>query len=461
MSEALNPSFGCDKNRLSNLEDRPNASGSIRFVGKPSRASKSKTFPPAASKNGRGPTSRHWPRWNSRESAASRAPPHRSLTRTMLSRLAERTRDKARRCSSSSMANWIAHRLVWGELPAGVRANSLAEVLASEPELLEGRLGALTDLKVQPLVALQTAFLHDGAVVTVAPGTQVDQAIRLRFISTGEQNDNENSASIHSASFPRLLVIVGKGSSLELLQEHVCESDAPGLTAYVAEFHLAEDARVETLEIQSEDASRIHFTSAHARLEKNATFDSHVISLGDGLVRSESSIRLTEPNAETTLCGLFMGRNRGHLDHFTTVDHEAPGCTSDEEYRGILADDSKGVFRGRVIVRPDAQKTDAKQSNPNLLLSDRATIDTKPQLEIYADDIRASHGSTIGQLDEASLFFLRARGIDPEGAKRLLTRAFAHGVIARIESETLSRVATAHVDAKLDLMSVGATGVSQ
>jgi Fe-S cluster assembly protein SufD len=340
-------------------------------------------------------------------------------------------------------------------LPAGVRALSLAEVLTSEPELLEDRLAVLTDLKIQPLVALQTAFLADGAVITVDRDVRVDQPIRLRFISTGDDLVNgkdiegAGDACSNSAAFPRLLVIAEKRSSLTLLQEHLSAGPAPGFTAYVAEFHLAEGSRVEALEVQSEDATRIHFTSVHARLEQNASLDSHVISVGNGLLRSELAVTLAEPDAETKLCGLFLGRDSAHLDHFTTVDHAAERCTSDEEYRGVLADESKGVFRGRVMVRPGAQKTDAKQSNANLLLSDRATIDTKPQLEIYADDIKASHGSTIGQLDADALFFLRARGIDGEAAKRLLTGAFAQGVIARIKNEDLRSVATTHVDAAL------------
>jgi Fe-S cluster assembly protein SufD len=340
-------------------------------------------------------------------------------------------------------------------LPAGVRALSLADVLTSESELLEDRLAVLTDLKIQPLAALQTAFLADGAVITIGPDVRVNQPIRLRFISTGDDRANGKESEDarddcpNSAAFPRLLVIADKGSSLTLLQEHLSAGSASGFTAYVAEFHLAEGARVEALEVQCDDASRIHFTSVHARLERNASFDSHVISVGTGLLRSELAITLAEPDAETKLCGLFLGRDSAHLDHFTTVDHAAERCTSDEEYRGVLADESKGVFRGRVMVRPGAQKTDAQQSNANLLLSDRATIDTKPQLEIYADDIKASHGSTIGQLDEDALFFLRARGLDDETAKRLLTGAFAHGVIARIKSEELRRVATNHVDATL------------
>jgi Fe-S cluster assembly protein SufD len=335
-------------------------------------------------------------------------------------------------------------------LPAGLRVSSLADAIANDPASLDGTLATLTDLKVQPLVALQTAFLSDGAFLSVDPSAQIDRAIRLLFIST---DDNPTTASTDdaknttgSAAFPRLLVVAGKNSSLTLQIEHVSSGSASGFTNFVAEFHLAEGANVESLEIQAEAEARIHFTSTHARLDRNAVFNSHVVTVGQGLVRSELEILLAEPGAETNLCGLFMGLGHGHLDHFTTVDHAAERCTSDEEYRGVLADRSKGVFRGRVLVRPGAQKTDATQSNPNLLLSDHAMIDTKPQLEIYADDIRASHGATIGQLDEDALFYMRTRGIGLKEARSLLTSAFARSVIARIKNQTLRETAMDFVD---------------
>jgi len=332
-------------------------------------------------------------------------------------------------------------------LPDGVRALSLAEVLENEPELLQGRLGQLPDLKRQSLVALQTAFLADGAVLVLDAGARTTQPLRIRFIST--------AATEASAAFPRLLVLAGEGSHATLVQEHLTVGDAPGFTGFVAEFFLAAGADVETVQIQKETTERIHFTSAHARLERNARFHSHVFSLGNGLVRSELEVCMTEPGAETMLCGLFVGRDNGHTDHFTTVDHAAEQCTSDEEYRGVLGDHSRGVFRGRVIVRPGAQKTDARQSNPNLLLSDHAHIDTKPQLEIYADDIRASHGSTIGQLDSDALFFLQARGIDATDARLLLTGAFAQGIVDRIGDEDLRRFAGEQVAAALRNLETG------
>ena len=332
-------------------------------------------------------------------------------------------------------------------LPAGIRALTLAEVLDDEPELLEGKLGQLPDLKRQSLVALQTAFLEDGAVVVIDDGARTTRPLRTRFISTAAITTETTETA--SAAFPRMLVIAGEGSSATLLHEHLTVGAAPGFTAFVAEFHLAEGARIESVQIQAEGAERIHFTSVHARLERNAQFHSHVFSLGNGLVRSELEVGLTEPGAETKLCGLFIGRDAGHVDHFTTVDHAAERCTSDEEYRGVLGDRSQGVFRGRVIVRPGAQKTDTRQSNPNLLLSDHASIDTKPQLEIYADDIRASHGSTIGQLDSDALFYLRTRGISAANARLLLTSAFAQGVVDRIADEDLRQTVGARVESAL------------
>ena len=294
---------------------------------------------------------------------------------------------------------------VAASLPQGVRVRSLAELLRSEPDRIAGQLGRLADPKKNALVALQTACLEDGVVIELAAGSRFDEPIRIRFSSSPDVYGRP------SAAFPRLLVLAGEDSEATIFEEFVSESPAPGFTNHVAELMLSARARVELVRIEAEPAPRIHFTSVHAELERGAHFDSHVVSLTDGLLRSELDIRLMATGAETTMSGFFLGRGTGHVDHFTTVDHAAPHCTSAQEYRGVLGDRAKGVFRGRVIVRPGAQKTDARQSNPNILLSDTAAIDTRPQLEIYADDVRASHGSTIGQLDADALFFLRARGI--------------------------------------------------
>ncbi|MCP4905032.1 MAG: Fe-S cluster assembly protein SufD [bacterium] len=323
------------------------------------------------------------------------------------------------------------------DLSEGVRVLSLSEVAIEASEIPETYLGRLPDLEKESLVALQTALFEDAAIIHLEPRAEATRTIRIRSISTADdQATPQDKPTTPSASFPRLLVVAEHESAATIVFESVSKGDAPGLTAFVAEYHLAAGARIETVQIQAEGAERIHITSSHARLEGDAHFDSHVFSLGDGLVRSELSIQLTEPGAETRMRGFFLGRNRGHVDHFTTVDHAAEGCSSDQEYRGVLGDNSKGVFRGRVIVRPGAQRTLALQSNPNLLLSNRASIDTKPQLEIYADDIRASHGSTIGQLDAEALFFLRARGIDESVARLVLTRGFVHDLVEGIAEES-------------------------
>ena len=331
-------------------------------------------------------------------------------------------------------------------LPTGVRVLSLAEAAIECSEIPGSYLGQLPDLKKESLAALQTALFEDAAIVHLEARIVATRPIRILSISTADEPIEPETQSRSSASFPRLLVVAERESAATIVFESVSEGPAPGLTAFVAEYHLAAGARIEAVQIQAEAPERIHFTSSHARLEGDAHFDSHVFSLGDGLVRSELSVTLAAAGAETRMRGFFLGRDHGHIDHFTTVDHAAEHCSSDQEYRGVLDDDSKGVFRGRVIVRPGAQKTDARQSNPNLLLSDRASIDTKPQLEIYADDIRASHGATIGQLDADALFFLRARGIDEAVARLVLTRGFAHSIVEGITDDDARLFVTKRVE---------------
>ena len=338
------------------------------------------------------------------------------------------------------------------DLPLGVRVLSLAEAAIEDPEMVQRYLGRLPDLKKESLAALQTAFFEDAAIVHLDAQASATRPIRIRSIATSSSTPGSTSseATAPSAAFPRLLVIAGAESDATIVFESVSEEGANGLTAFVAEYHLARGARVETVQLQAETGDRVHFTSTHAHLDGDARFDSHVLSLGDGLVRSELAVTLAEPGAQTKMCGFFLGRNQAHIDHFTTVDHAAEHCTSDEEYRGVLDDESKGVFRGLVIIRPGAQKSDARQSNPNLLLSNHASIDTKPQLEIYADDVRASHGSTIGQLDPDALFFLQARGIEESVARLVLTRGFAQAIVEGIDHEVVRAMVSAQIEEALE-----------
>jgi Fe-S cluster assembly protein SufD len=354
------------------------------------------------------------------------------------------------------------------DLPLGVRVLSLAEAAIEDPETVQRYLGRLPDLKKESLAALQTAFFEDVAIVHLDSRASATRPIRIRSISTSSSSldsasSNTSDATLDAtsdatsreaaspnAAFPRLLVIAGDESQATIVFESVSEEGATGLTAFVAEYHLARGARVETVQLQAETGDRVHFTSTHAHLDRDAHFESHVLSLGDGLVRSELAVTLAEPGAQTKMSGFFLGRNQAHIDHFTTVDHAAEHCTSDEEYRGVLDDESKGVFRGLVIIRPGAQKSDARQSNPNLLLSNHASIDTKPQLEIYADDVRASHGSTIGQLDPDALFFLQARGIEESVARLVLTRGFAQAIVEGIDHEVVRAMVSAQIEEALE-----------
>ncbi len=328
------------------------------------------------------------------------------------------------------------------ELPEGVRVLSLEEAATEIPELVAEKLGALVDSKTDALAALNAGLFEDVAVVSIASNTRPGRAIRILSLST-------SAPEAPRASFARLLVVAGAGSETMVVLESATVGQAPGFASIVSEFHVAENAKLVSSEIQSGSAERVQVSQIYAALERDARFASNVLCLSQGLVRSEVEATMNAPGGRVGMNGLFLGRGDSHHDHFTTAEHAAPHCESDEEYRGILADSSAGVFRGRVLVRPDAQKTDARQSNPNLLLSEGASIDTKPQLEIYADDVKASHGSTIGQLDEEALFFLRARGIDEETARLVLTRGFAQTFVDSLSDESTRALVADRLDEAL------------
>jgi Fe-S cluster assembly protein SufD len=223
-----------------------------------------------------------------------------------------------------------------------------------------------------------------------------------------------------------------------VIQDHVSIGSGAAFTNAVTELLVGADARLEFVLLQREDDLAFHVSGLFVRVARDAALTSHVLSLGGRLVRNDLSALLSEPGAECTLRGLFLGTGDRVVDNHTLVDHAVPHGTSRELYKGVLGGRSRGVFRGRVIVRPHAQKTNATQSNPNLLLSDAAEIDTKPQLEIHADDVRCSHGSSIGQVDPEALFYLRARGLGERQARDLLTRGFAQEIATALPSAPLA-----------------------
>ena len=315
-------------------------------------------------------------------------------------------------------------------LSDGVRVESLARLRREAPEQLEPWLASLALPKQHPFAALNTAFLDDGAVLRVPRGADLEQPVHVVFVSSAGEAPR--------VRHPRLLVVAEPGSRVRLIQDFVSLGEDAGFSNAVTEVRVEEGASVDLVLLQREGAGGFHVANVSARVERDARFSSHTLAFGGRLLRNDLSVLLADQGADCTLNGLFIGAGRQLIDNHTLVDHAMPHGTSRELYKGILAGQARGVFRGRVIVRPDAQKTNAVQSNPNLLLGDGAEIDTKPQLEIHADDVRCSHGSSIGQLDESALFYLRTRGIPEAAARELLVRGFAAEVLAALPVEALA-----------------------
>jgi Fe-S cluster assembly protein SufD len=308
--------------------------------------------------------------------------------------------------------------------PDGIKIASLAAALNSDSALVEKYLGRHAPMEKNAFAALNTAFFQDGAFIYVPAGKTVAEPVHLLFVSTG----TEAGTTTH----PRNLIVAEKGGKLTVIESFVGTTDAPYFTNVVIELVVGENAAVEHCKFQDESAKAYHIAAIHAHLGRNCNFIAHSISTGAKLSRNNISTSLADTGVECVLNGLYLTRDEQLADHHMVVEHAKPHCNSHEYYNGILAGRSKGVFHGRILVRPDAQKTDAKQTNKNLLLSDDATIDTKPQLEIYADDVKCTHGATVGQLNDESIFYLRARGIGLDKARQMLIHAFAGEIIDRI-----------------------------
>jgi Fe-S cluster assembly protein SufD len=338
-----------------------------------------------------------------------------------------------------AFAGLDAHRIVFvnghysaplsevGTLPAGARAGSLREALAEAPELLEQHLTRYTQGQENPFALLNTAFFQDGACIQLPSGLALERPVHLVYINTG----HESGAVIA----PRNLVLAGAGSRLTLLETHVGTAEGRTVTHAVTEAAVGDGAVVEHLKLQDEPLQGYHFSSLHVRLGRACNYVAHSIALGAALSRNDIRATLAGEGLECVLNGLYMTRGDQLADHHMIVEHAQPHCASHEYFNGILDDRSKGVFHGRILVRPIAQKTDAKQTNKNLLLSEQATVDTKPQLEIYADDVKCTHGATVGQMNEESIFYLRARGIGHATARRMLMHAFAGEIVDRVRYE--------------------------
>jgi Fe-S cluster assembly protein SufD len=307
---------------------------------------------------------------------------------------------------------------------APAQVGGLRAQLANKRRELETHLARHAGYGENFFTALNTAFFQDGAFISVPPGTTMERPVQLLYLSTAEKPG--------ATAQTRALILAGKGSSLKVVESYASLTGIPHLTNAVTELVLEAEARVEHCRLQNENGRAFHLSTVQAVQASGSRWISHSIALGARLARNQVQTLLNAEGAEAILNGLYLGRDEQLIDHHTVVDHAKPHCDSHEFFHGILADRSHGVFNGKIFVRPNAQKTNAKQTNRNLVLSENASIDTKPQLEIFADDVKCTHGATIGQLNDEALFYFRSRGIGETQARRILIRAFANDVVERV-----------------------------
>ncbi len=309
-------------------------------------------------------------------------------------------------------------------LSGGIQVGSLAAALQAPRGPLESSLGSLARADEEALVALNTAFFSDGVLVHVPAGATIEAPIHVVHLSV--------PGAKPTISHPRTLVVAERGGRATVIEDFVSLGAGRTFTNAVSEILLGEGAEIEHVTLQREHEDAAHLATVRVHQERDSRYKAHGISLGTALTRNDVVALLDGTGADCELNGFYVASGKQHVDNHTTIDHAKPHGTSREYYKGVLDERGRGVFNGKVIVRPDAQKTSAQQTNKNLLLSRDAEIDSKPQLEIFADDVRCSHGSTIGQIDEDAMFYLRSRGIDEASARSLLMRAFSAEITARI-----------------------------
>jgi len=312
-------------------------------------------------------------------------------------------------------------------LPKTVQVQSLAEVLKQSPDLVKPHLTRHARYEDHPFVALNTALIQDGALVHVPKGEVLQEPIHLLFLSTAA----EEAVAVH----PRNLILVDDNSQVTIVESYIGLHKGVYFTNSVTEIVAAENTVVDHYKLHQESKKAFHIATMQVYQDRSSSVRTFNATLGGKLTRNEVNVVLDGEGAECGLEGLYLISGRQHVDNHTRLEHAKPHCDSREMYKGILDEKATGVFHGRIVVRPGAQKTDSKQTNNNLLLSDEALINTKPQLEIYADDVKCTHGATIGQLDPDALFYLRSRGIDQTTARSLLIYAFASQVVNRIKVE--------------------------
>lgn len=308
------------------------------------------------------------------------------------------------------------------DLPAGVTVSSLASALLATPQRFEAWLDDAADLPGNGFGALNAALWADGAYVEIAAGVALTSPLQLLFITTRPEQ----------ATHPRNLIQLGANAHAEVIEQHVGREETSYFTNAYTEIVLERGATLTHTKLQQEGRRAFHIADLRCGQEQDSRLTSQAFAFGGLLSRAGIATSFDAEGCAATLLGLYLADGRQHIDHHTRIDHACPRGTSRQLYKGVLDGAARAVFNGKVIVHADAQHSDAEQSNRNLLLSEHAEVDTKPQLEIYADDVKCSHGATVGQLDEDQIFYLRSRGVDDAAARALLTYAFAAEVVARV-----------------------------
>jgi Fe-S cluster assembly protein SufD len=312
-----------------------------------------------------------------------------------------------------------------GALAKGVRVSDLSTTLRNEPALVEPWLGKLSPFDDRSFSALNAAFMSDGAVIHIAPDTEAPVPLHVIFVS--------DSSAAKGVAHLRNLIVAGRNSKTTVIESYVSLGDSHYFTNAVTEVSVEAGATLTHYKIQRESQRAFHVHTIDVKQARDSHYVSFSFATGAALSRTNIYTYLGGDGCGATLNGLYMADDEQHMDHQTNIVHAQPNCFSREIYKGILSGSAHGVFNGKVYVYPIAQKTDGKQTNNNLLLSEHARIDTKPQLEIYADDVRCTHGATVGRLDEMALFYMKSRGVSADKATRLLTYAFAADVLETIE----------------------------
>lgn len=308
---------------------------------------------------------------------------------------------------------------------SGITVENISSAISSNNPALYSHLGKYAEYGEQIFTSLSTAFIKDGAFIYIPDGKVAEYPVHILFISA--------AADEKVLSQPRNLFVAGKNSQATIIEHYVSLDDETYFTNSVTEVYTDENAYLDHVKLQQESRNAFHIARMEVGQERTSNFRSHSISFGGSITRNDFNTRFGDEGGECTLNGLYMIEDDQLFDAHTMIDHAKPNCNSHEHYKGILDGRSRGVFNGKVMVRKDAQKTNAFQENNNIILSADALVNTKPQLEIFADDVKCSHGATIGQLDQDAMFYLKSRGIGIEAGRAILIHAFASDVVQSIK----------------------------